>query len=189
MKTLKSSPCQSTVAIREEATVDQGKLIYVFILQVDLEADENRLSPLIWITLSLSSAILLAINHELQSLVAIYEFKTYYLQSPGSLIASLVVFFVYSYQGCRQKSEDSQSLIKKQTIDNQWFNFEWLRDIYCEKIYEQDNIENSYHNYRIIKMRIFSTVLLLILNFLTFWISVESVYYAVSIDLNLGVLG
>ena len=98
------------------------------------------------------------------------------------------MLFVISLKWCNHKSEENQSLIKQQKLGTKRFDFGWLRTIYYEKTLEKSETINSQPEYKIIKMRVFLTFLLAVIQFLQVWFTIESVYYAVSVDVNLGVI-
>ena len=65
-----------------------------------------------------------------------------------------------------------------------------MRTIYFEETPQNSDIslEVSQPKYKLIKMRIVYTLILIAINVLSFWFSVLSVKYAVSVELNLGVV-
>ena len=75
----------------------------------------------------------MAMNKELKTLVANYGYQAYYLQSPGSLIISIILTFWLSYNECIKKSGENVELIKSKITPYALFDFEWLRTIYCEE--------------------------------------------------------
>ena len=145
--------------------------------------------PVVWITFSLITALFTSVNKEVKSLVAEYGFKTFYLQAPASLLMNMFILLIFSCRGLSHKSEESQALIKRQesSLKNGW---QWLRTIYFEETPQNSEIslEVSQPKYKLIKMRIVYTLILIAINILSFWFSVLSVKYAVSVELNLGVV-
>ena len=141
-----------------------------------------------WITLSVVASILIAISHEVRSLYAAYGLQALYLQSFGNTITSSAILFILSSNICSLKSEENQSLIKLEKQSMKSFNFDWLRTIYCEKTSQTSDIENYRLQYRVIKMRVFWTVLLVAITLLSVACIIGSTKLAVSINLNLGVM-
>ena len=86
------------------------------------------------------------------------------------------------------KTQIYTDLYLKANKANAKFDYEWLTTIYYQKHLDTSDIEDCKPRLKIIKMRVFATAILVIINFLTFWLSIESVKYAMSINLNLGVV-
>ena len=145
--------------------------------------------PVVWITFSLITALFTSVNKEVKSLVAEYGFKTFYLQAPASLLMNMAILLIFSYRDLSHKSEESQALIKRQesSLKN---GLKWLRTIYYQETPQNSDIslESLQPKHKLIKIRIFYTVILIVLNILSFWFTVVSVKCAVSIELNLGVI-
>ena len=119
-----------------------------------------------------------------------YHFNARFLQAPGTFITNL---FVFCYLTFFSNNSAESGLIN--TADDvtesteRSFSFEWITNIFYENIKSDSNVENSPVQIKILnKSKWWAFVVQIILNIITFWLQVESLYFATQSNVNSGVI-
>ena len=137
--------------------------------------------------LALFSSILIAVNHEIKSMIAKYGFEWRYLELPGTCFVNIITFVVLSTRFNTKVHQDTESLIRTNAQDDSFFSFDWFKQIYLAPVRSEVTSDQG-SRYRIQISRIMWTVFLVCLDLIACWTHIKAYYYAVKIKLNIGVL-
>lgn len=163
--------------------------------------DEDIVTPLVWVPLSLFIAVILAISNNLACYLSDYGFKLRYLMSPGWLFANVLALFVISHNDwvefdkkyISNNSDASEEDPGVEKIDQKQL-FNWFYNIYFRKRIEVIK-QRTKKQKREVKTkltirwaRVWVTFILCILNVLQYWIFIEGYYMAKQVNLNSGVI-
>lgn len=157
------------------------------------KAYQTEASPSIWVPLSLLVAVIYAFGNITNSVIAKYQIKARYLQSPGSIVGNgfpLVFTSIYDkYYG--YKNNDWGEDIRSEDISY----FKWFYDIFfykvnicTESIYCDTGARPVTPRYKIYWSRVLVAFILGILGVLQQWTFFLSYDYASRAHLNNGVL-
>jgi drug/metabolite transporter (DMT)-like permease len=143
---------------------------------VKIDSEIKPLSPLVWIPMSLSIAVLIAVNNEIKSSISHFHFNARLLQTPGSLIANFTTIFLIKLWD--REDEENKPLLKSNESAN----------TACTDLESREVISKAQTYYQLVKANLLIILLLILMNIVNYWATIESLFYAGEANVNTGVV-
>jgi len=136
--------------------------------------ESKGLSPIIWQSLSILAAVLLAVNNQIKSQISHFHYKARMLQSPGYLTANIATFVILRYFS-KSSQEEAPLMTDKEK--------QALSDEEPQTIGFLKPVTNSST-----KTQLYVFVALVLINILTYITFIEALNYTQMAHVNIGVL-